>query len=83
MSTKCTPGPWSHHGDYVKANRGLGYIARMSDYDRNEQIANACLMAAAPDLLDALIWVRDNCTGLPAVAHALADKAISKAKGEE
>lgn len=31
-------------------------------------------------MLETLTWIRDNCTGLPAVARALADKAITKAQ---
>lgn len=38
------------------------------------------LFEAAPDLLTTLTWIRDNCTGLPAVARALADQAIRKAE---
>lgn len=35
--------------------------------------------APNPDLLTALTWIRNNCTGLPAVARALADQALEKA----
>ena len=36
---------------------------------------------AVPEMLEALRWIRDKCTGLPAVARALAEKAIAKAEG--
>ena len=37
---------------------------------------------AVPEMLEALRWIRDNCTGLPAVARALAARAITKAEGK-
>lgn len=94
---KCnhTPGPWSHcGGSYAgritaKYNRLVGAIATVHGVSRGgrgklsnpEANANARLIAAAPEMLDALKWVRDNCTGLPAVARAIAEKAITKAEG--
>lgn len=50
---------------------------------REEAMANARLIAAAPDLLEALIELRNfyiEMTGLPPVA---ANAAIAKAKGEQ
>ena len=63
-----------HHGDCP--------MVPMSQFERSGQdAADAALIAASPDLLAALTWIRDNCTGLPAVARALADQAIEKAVG--
>ena len=82
-----TPGPWAI---YVNAPSDIvirkmskdGYelcsIARVSS-----GYANARLIAAAPELLEALQSVLDNCLdseGLCA-AHAKARAAIAKAKG--
>lgn len=35
------------------------------------------------EMQEALLWIRDNCTGLPAVARALADKALAKAEVQQ
>lgn len=91
MKTKHTQGPWQ-----IVDTQDVGLHIKTVDFDliatlangdnffaKNPQNeANARLIAAAPELLDALLWVRDNCTGLPAVARAIAEKAISKAQGE-
>ena len=81
-----TPGPW-------RANFAIGGAAYVFGGDRNfalvfnewqdkaNQEANARLIAAAPELLEALIELRSfyiETTGLPPVA---ANKAIAKAKG--
>jgi len=42
--------------------------------------ANAYLIAAAPDLLDALEWIADNCKEWEIERAAI--RAIAKAKGE-
>lgn len=53
MNTKHTPGPWEVH-------QGLDYIVVMRGDETTEQgirvdnIEDACLFAAAPDLLEAL-----------------------------
>lgn len=64
--TKHTPGPWyiSETGPRYSINAGTGgdstrHIAMVSSYekfeeDKEENIANSKLMAAAPDLLEAL-----------------------------
>jgi hypothetical protein len=65
MKAKHTPGPWHHIGDgmvYAEpsfddvearfiCDTDTGQLARVSDEDK----ANAQLIAAAPDLLEALI----------------------------
>lgn len=59
MSAKHTPGPWmQHEGEVLAKNYGL--ICR-SYYGKpdGEGSANARLIAAAPDLLDALQYLAD------------------------
>lgn len=58
----------------------IATIADWIDDPFSDTRENAQLLASAPELLDALKWIRDECVGLPAVARALADKAISKAE---
>lgn len=74
-----TPGPWHVESDFIAYSvsgppKAAGYNGCFA------KEADARLIAASPDLLDALKWIRDNCTGLPAVARALADQAIEKAE---
>lgn len=52
MNTKHTPGPWKTHNEHVLAN---GYkISSIISHKTTEGVANALLIAAAPDLLVAL-----------------------------
>jgi len=60
METKHTPGPWERIGTMVRGpysirdgSRPGGLIADCGGYYGPEQHANAQLIAAAPDLLDA------------------------------
>ncbi|WP_432693104.1 hypothetical protein [Morganella morganii] len=87
MEFKGTPGPWSHadshglnetaggaiHGDgktlCLVLGKGIG---------KEKATANAKLMAAAPDLLEALIELRKLVA-----YHDQADAAINKALGRE
>lgn len=61
-----TPGPWwpdaSHYGIYIEANAVIGKrllqeicAVGPTESGREQQIANALLIAAAPDLLVALL----------------------------
>lgn len=72
MSAKHTPGPWiSEVGEVccVRAQQDGGRIALMANLkgqfglsgrrNASEVVANASLIAAAPDLLDALQWLVD------------------------
>lgn len=93
--SKHTPGPWFITGSmtrYVEARIGGGMLQEVAACGPTEadggygeqQRANAMLIAAAPDLLDALIDVRRalelaNFTGELAVV----DAAIAKAKGDQ
>jgi hypothetical protein len=98
---KHTPGPWERehcdiYGPYsgrqqliataYKEERGRNTVD-----DGEEAIANACLMTAAPDLLEALkqaradmYAIRSRFSGsqIETVFESMADAAIAKAEGQ-
>jgi hypothetical protein len=95
VSGQHTPGPWKA---VVRSNQ-LGPRSAFVTDDKHKQrlfasdkptatdIANARLIAAAPELLDALEALRNECSGTPRpnVMLALlanADLAIAKARGQ-
>jgi len=97
MNAKFTPGPWSltprfqdkvdvvHHNDGPgKATRTICRVNVRASW-LVEQKANAQLLAAAPELLEALRgavgWIETSKEGEEATRRALA--AIAKATGEQ
>jgi hypothetical protein len=75
-----TPGPWHVESDFIAYSisgppKAAGYNGCFA------KEADARLISASPDLLNTLRYIRDECTGLPAHARALADLAIKKAEG--
>ena len=89
MECKHTPGPWKLHNGTNIVGNGAGYdlIAQTMNEDIHktfdESIASARLIAAAPELLEALVALRGACMAKHPSLIANADKAIAKAKGEE
>lgn len=99
--TKHTPGPWLRDGLMIYAlmhsgwNRGVErfknrmYLALNTDHSvsREEVEANAALIQAAPDLLEALKEAKKALShhGVPGgdPAHFMADAAIDKAEGRK
>ena len=86
--SKHTPGPWQwtqHFDPTISIYKdGFGQIARLYDSSAGTGKANARLIAAAPDLLDALVQFVDEFEGCyadgePAMIKARA--AIAKATG--
>ncbi len=91
MTAAHTPGPWvvSPYGDGFEVESAAGICIAQTQQlrpikkkeDHDERKSNACLIAAAPDLLEALKelrgWYQEH-SGLPACA---ANAAISKATG--
>ena len=77
MTDKHTPGPWKFRELECEDSRGMGYVSGgPKDVDlfhtgamelwAYENRANARLIAAAPELLDALKTIRENwCWWLP------------------
>ena len=92
-----TPGPWEIHGSlaeplyYVHGANAICDMRKPSGFYRSpaETEANARLIAAAPELLEALEWIADHgdteAHGRSAV-HAMRTKArsaIAKVEGRE
>lgn len=67
MERKYTPGPWAHRNGRIYAadreNLTIANVARAADGDYNP--ANARLIAAAPDLVEALAAVRSYLAQCP------------------
>ncbi|WP_250512660.1 hypothetical protein [Caballeronia sp. INDeC2] len=90
MSTKHTRGPWTNHGriaqpglphSAVAANTLLARVYSEAFGDSEQETANANLIAAAPELLEALqavVSVADRAT----VEFDMARAAIAKATGQ-
>ena len=90
-----TAGPWRYHegrgGEYLISCESYGFapLARVKGDKRStlkNAKANACLMAAAPDLLAALYAMMDNCYDPDrddeiVKAFDAAREAIAKAEG--
>jgi len=78
-----TPGPWnaSSHGDIVSAKHGeVDICAVFGRPQLGEGEANASIIAAAPELLEALKDILKNPNS--ALYHNIARAAIAKAEGE-
>lgn len=82
-----TPGPWEYdHGNAIKTKNGL-LIANISrGLDDGEIVANANLIAAAPEMLEALSKVYCSCSSLyshsPGCFMIEIELIIAKARGE-
>jgi len=90
-----TPGPWrvneGNHGEFLISSESYGFapLARVKGDKRSTlkaAKANACLMAAAPDLLTALYAMMEHCYDPDrdddiVKAFDLARDAIAKAEG--
>jgi len=90
MNTKHTPGPWSinRYDTYDKdiVIREPGVRVDFDDVDQDEQEANARLIAAAPELLEALNAMMDGYDESytqDQPPNKAARAAIAKATGKE
>lgn len=93
MSSEATPGPWTIEPDVWPHHTHIGpNVAEVKTYDRKHCEANARLIAAAPELLEAANAIHAALLGdsqgqensvYPAVDKALAllTSARDKAKG--
>lgn len=86
--TKHTPGPWKADGRKIAAD-GYGLIAIVDEWSPEVDAADAALIAAAPDLLEALKafdeFFGDRYINTGAEFQALRGKAraaISKAEAQ-
>lgn len=92
--TAHTPGPWVSEGRSVRRDSGLGYGEMIASVtggaksgpffveDDEECEANARLIAAAPDLLEALeaVWAALDEDSLEVMDLSIIRLAIAKAK---
>lgn len=102
MMTRFTPGPWKHDQGYVFSGDGLWHgdehgwiVARIARHngegDSEIDRANAVLIAAAPELYEALQELADLQNGPPLIkdeddwnaAMAATWAALAKARGEQ
>ena len=82
--SKHTPGPWHTAGEQgVQIRSAKDQIAKVWTMRGNEWKANARLIAAAPDLLEALQDMVSDHASLSAATLAFARAAIAKAMGEQ
>ena len=82
--SKHTPGPWHTAGEQGVQIRGAkDQIAKVWTMRGNEWKANARLIAAAPDLLEALQDMVSDHASLSDATLAFARAAIAKATGEQ
>lgn len=96
MNTQHTPAPWNdglHYQGHLAiqsdSGRLVAFCGAISRNDEQlENLANARLIAAAPDLLAALIELSDYVFDEYSASHPLCERAaearavIAKAKGE-
>lgn len=78
-----TDGKWTASGTVVRVF-GRGEVARCpvpQDGGTVDCVANAKLIAAAPDLYEALAYLVENDRGTEET-WAIADRALAKARGE-
>lgn len=88
MSAAHTPGPWvasfssppTIDGD-IDGGVLVCEMPMWQPIYHGERDANALLIAAAPDLLKALEWVRDNPIAHPENRKAVVNDVIAKATG--
>jgi hypothetical protein len=93
MSAQHTPGPWGWNYIDGKGGELCGHAGKVvidhahhegmwfASYDETVDAANACLIAAAPDLLAALELLV-NCGQVTATEWNAAHAAIAKARGQ-
>jgi hypothetical protein len=88
MTTKHTPAPWNCYTKgsdiYVEdaKENGIANIRRNFDLPFNEKMANAYLIAAAPDLLEILQLMAEKDFEFSEYECILARQAIAKATGD-
>ena len=81
-----TKGPWEVEGEGqdvvgILAVNDNHYVAKLSGWEHSRQDANARLIAASPDLLEACKRIRDNALADDPNDWELLDVAIAKAEG--
>ncbi len=88
MGSKHTPGPWKTDGDEIilsSDGRNLADVwTEFAAIPRDEAVANARLIAAAPELLEALpaliVIALDSLDGMDAETREECERDIAKAR---
>ena len=79
-----TPGPWRAAGDHVFSVRGRLTVTRTVYGTEGERLANARLIAAAPELVEALRGMLDkHIAHHNAIEHAAARALLARIDGEQ
>ena len=91
MEGKHTPGPWTVGRDYCFGPQGIGVGVIVAACPNHEAQANARLIAAAPDMLEALrrvkeelrlIRMKDTDAVYDVMLRTDIDAAIARATGQ-
>ena len=87
-SAAWTPGPWSREvgagrGAWIAGANMHGWAALACGNTDAEAEANARLIAAAPELYEALQFARDELRGQFGAEYDDIDAALAKARGEQ
>lgn len=83
IDTAHTPGPWFVHANQVYSEHNGQTVAVFPGVRSDEPVsANAHLIAAAPDLLEAVELYLELSPDQPANLSKLARAAIKKARGQ-
>lgn len=79
-----TKGPWAYDDNTATVDNDLGVSVCGINVDLDNYEANAALIAAAPELLAALVQLMEYTTdrGLDGAAHDVARAAIAKATAQ-
>jgi len=78
---KHTPGPWRRVNHLIKHGPDYVAIVLCEQFTKEDQ-ANADLIAAAPELLEALQNIENDDNSIPAAIWELRNNAINKATGQ-
>jgi hypothetical protein len=86
-NAKHTPGPWNgdvtvHICGCYEAGLNIGWLQTQKAERRAEGEANARLIAAAPDLYEALANLENDSGQIPDHAWKMVQAALAKARGE-
>lgn len=90
MEIKHTPGPWTNHGripqpglphSSIGAKTLIARVYSEAFGDTENEAANARLIAAAPELLEALTYLRDCIESGKEPGMGIVHAAITKATG--
>lgn len=84
MNTKHTPGPWTCakptrlKQNYISSESGpVAITSSSSEVSRDTNLANARLIARAPELADLVREARDYLSGIPETAAGGDDEAVA------